>query len=719
MRYRNLLTIAAAVALMTLGTSRADAFTVTNLEDSGPGSLRQAILDANATPALDEVVFESGLTGTITLTSGTLIIAGPLLIQGPGSGVIAVSGNNAFRVFTVSPGAAVQIHRLSIIHGRALTAGGGIFNSGTMGVLDCTLSGNGAIGGGGVFNDGMMSLVRCNVSDNSARFSGGISNVGSLYVKLCTVSGNRAEQSSGGIGVSITATQHGSATLEDSVIAGNSAGTEGGGILNLSPRSLTLTRCTIAANTALGDGGGISNRGRRLTLTECALSGNQAGVDGGAIFTGPTLLDPASAALTSCTMANNAAGASGGGISNSGQLSVSRCMLSANSAGSGGGISNRAGLSVSDSTLFANSAADTGGGLENDSGAASLQRCTVAGNGAISGGGIFNRADLTVQSCTINGNIANGGGGLYNLSPLPIDSGDPAPPAAILTIGNSTVSGNRAFLGGGLINYANVLMTSCTLFGNRADAGGGIRQFSGGRIKVGNTLVANSGAGGNYQGDEASSLTSFGGNLDSDGTCGLAAPTDQRGRPDAPLDPKLGPLQNNGGPTATHALAPDSPAVDGGDPALTPGSTDPTDQRGFERIADGDRNGTTIIDIGAFELSYFGTRGLHVRPEEAFLAFSTVQSQNTDLPAGTEGLNLTIHYSAGIAPDTLVAMLNGDSITHLFNPNTPEGFETVAIPLRTGPNRLILRVKGTRDGRPAQDVDNLGFRVGDPPFGPQ
>ena len=64
-------------------------------------------------------------------------------------------------------------------------------------------------------------------------------------------------------------------------------------------------------------------------------------------------------------------------------------------------------------------------------------------------------------------------------------------------------------------------------------------------------------------------------------------------------------------------------------------------------------------------------------------------------------------------------MLNGQNITHLFHPGTPEGFETVAIPLREGPNRLILRVKGRHNGQPAQEVDNLAFRVGEPPFGPR
>ena len=63
--------------------------------------------------------------------------------------------------------------------------------------------------------------------------------------------------------------------------------------------------------------------------------------------------------------------------------------------------------------------------------------------------------------------------------------------------------------------------------------------------------------------------------------------------------------------------------------------------------------------------------------------------------------------------------LNGQDVTHLFNPVTPAGFETVAIPLRPGRNRLKLKVKGGRNGRPATEVDHLDFVVGDPPLGPR
>src|SRR5262245_8509355 len=75
------------------GAATAATFTVANLADSGPGSLRQAVLDANASPGADDVVFAPGVAGTITLTSGEILITDSLFIHGPGAGALTVSGN--------------------------------------------------------------------------------------------------------------------------------------------------------------------------------------------------------------------------------------------------------------------------------------------------------------------------------------------------------------------------------------------------------------------------------------------------------------------------------------------------------------------------------------------------------------------------------------------------------------------------------------------------
>src|SRR5712692_4420456 len=99
-------------------------FTVLNLADSGSGSLRQAILDANANPAANVIDFTPGLSGTITLTSGQLSITNDLTIDGPGASALAVSGNDASRVFLVGSGISVDVEDLTVTHGRAGNGGG-------------------------------------------------------------------------------------------------------------------------------------------------------------------------------------------------------------------------------------------------------------------------------------------------------------------------------------------------------------------------------------------------------------------------------------------------------------------------------------------------------------------------------------------------------------------------------------------------------------------
>src|SRR5262245_49475967 len=129
-------------------------FTVLNLNDAGPGSLRQAVLDANSTAVPDLINFQSGLNGTITLTSGQLLVSQDLTINGPGANLLTVSGNHASRVFELSAGGThnFTFSGLTIANGSS-DFGGGMdfgFTSGTLTVQSCVFSGNNAsaVGGG-------------------------------------------------------------------------------------------------------------------------------------------------------------------------------------------------------------------------------------------------------------------------------------------------------------------------------------------------------------------------------------------------------------------------------------------------------------------------------------------------------------------------------------------------------------------------------------------
>src|SRR5215208_6436790 len=125
---------------------------VTNTNDSGPGSLRQTVADAN-----NGDVIGFAVTGTIELTSGELLVTRSITISGPGAENLAVNGNNQSRVFHVASGQIVTISGLTITNGHVSDSGGGIYNDHAVLTLnDCTINDNSASGnlGGGIHNDG-------------------------------------------------------------------------------------------------------------------------------------------------------------------------------------------------------------------------------------------------------------------------------------------------------------------------------------------------------------------------------------------------------------------------------------------------------------------------------------------------------------------------------------------------------------------------------------
>jgi len=221
-----------------------------------------------------------------------------------------------------------------------------------------------------------------------------------------------------------------------------------------------------------------------------------------------------------------------------------------------------------------------GGGIYNG-GTLRLSHSTVSGNtGGQAGGGIISSGTLTLENSTVSGNTNTDiGGGIFN------DNGT-------LTLINSTVSGNTSDTdSGGIHNEGTMTLENSTVSANEAaGAGGGITNS--GTAKLTNTIVARNTATTNPDVSGTLSFSSQGNNLigDTSGTSGWSASDLLR------QDPLLGPLQNNGGPTKTHALLPGSPAID----RAANSACLFTDQRGVQR-KDGNGDGTVICDIGAFE----------------------------------------------------------------------------------------------------------------------
>jgi predicted outer membrane repeat protein len=196
-------------------------FTVVNTGDSGPGSLRQAVLDANASSGVNDIDFSlASYPGTITLSS-QLTITNSLNLSGPGAANLTISESGSNRVFEVDAG-SVSISGLSITGGNAGSAnGGGILNHAALSLTDDTISGNSATLGGGIYSDGTLSVASSTLSANAAALDGG----GIYTATTYSVAGMIAPATAGG------ASSAGGVTISSSSVAGNSAGRDGGGFL--------------------------------------------------------------------------------------------------------------------------------------------------------------------------------------------------------------------------------------------------------------------------------------------------------------------------------------------------------------------------------------------------------------------------------------------------------------------------------------------------------
>lgn len=373
--------------------------------------------------------------------------------------------------------------------------------------------------------------------------------------------------------------------------------TASGGVYN-NQGILNITDCTFAGNYA-SSGGGVYNDHGTLNVIASVFITNYAVSYGGGIYSvGGALV------VTQSVFLGNMADMKGSGIAvENGDLTVSQSIFSGNqvfaySGCSQGGSINHWGaghLSVDESTFTdnVNLAGGCGGGIGiyGYSGSGIDTTITnssfVNNNGASYGGGIFiggDKSDVTVANSTFSGNTSSHNGGGISLFGFAGGS--------VLTVVDSTFTSNHVsyYAGGGIyVSDASATIINSTIAGN---FGGGTHSESGGNssIAITNTIIANNLSGGDCSG----TIIDGGHNLASDDTCSL----DPANGSLPNTDPLLGPPQDNGGPTLTHALLPGSPAIDAGDDSACPD----TDQRGVPRPIDGNGDGWAICDIGAVEV---------------------------------------------------------------------------------------------------------------------
>ncbi|MES2776824.1 MAG: choice-of-anchor Q domain-containing protein [Bacteroidota bacterium] len=262
---------------------------VTNNNDAGAGSLRQAILNANANPGFDFIDFDISVTGVIILTTGELAITDEVTIVGRGAKVLSVLGANTSRVFHISGGATVTISNLTISDGSTTGNGGGILVEGSvLNLNNSAVSNNSANAGAGICilpanSIGSATITGCTIAFNDANSGGGgtgggiyvgsdMTSCGTLVVINSTISRNYAAS---GAGISTFCSGAGSTTLTNTTLCENwgNAG-QGGGIYNRA--TVTLINSIVAKS--IGGGDIVNLVG--TTNAQYSLVGDGSGING-------------------------------------------------------------------------------------------------------------------------------------------------------------------------------------------------------------------------------------------------------------------------------------------------------------------------------------------------------------------------------------------------------------------------------------------------------
>ena len=330
---------------------------VTNTADSGTGSLRQAILDANA--AGGNATINIGANGTITLASSLPPVTGNTTITGPGTNLLTISGNNAVQIFTIS-GVTAQISGLTIANGLATgyANGAGICNAGNLTIQSCALLNNTNLGGwgGAVFNSGDLTIAGSSFAGNQV-----VGENGYFFANSPWFTG-----------------------------AGGGGAGMGGGLFSITG-TVTITNSSFTGNGATGgNGGGLT----------AISSGRGGGINGGSIGSG---------SFPAYHVTGGSGGFGGGGGGGYGCLdglaptSGGQGGYGGGGGGGGGGYSGNYIGSVGGQGGF-------GGGNGENGNTGNSANGGVGGGGAGLGGGIFLKCGtLTVFNCLFSGNQATGG----------------------------------------------------------------------------------------------------------------------------------------------------------------------------------------------------------------------------------------------------------------------------------------------------------------------
>jgi hypothetical protein len=517
----------------------------------------------------DTAATENNLTGDFDIIPNAASPAHSSLTIVNASGDTAmVDGNNLDRVFDINPG------------GGAVPAGFTVILKGFTIQNGFASSGDGpSATGGGIRDEGNVNLTLTNM----------------------VVKNNRSTADGGGIVMENTVNASWILTIMNSTISNNHAGDAGGGIDTDGHGTVMISNSVVSGNTDLNQGAGIY-------------------ID--SVTDAQGVLESANMTMTKTIVTNNSAlapsttdgqGGSGGGISNAGNgtIRIDSSTISSNFAdGSGGGFDDENGfgtLDIQQSLFINNSAALDGGAIREGGPSTFINSSEIKDNSSGgAGGGIFaNGVTLTLQTSTVAGNTSSSNGGGIELQTT--GSGTSGSTITDVTIAGNSALNNAGVNGGGIDAPAgftgSVSLLNDTINANVAANGGGVFWVeTSGTFAVQNTIIAqNFATTGPDAHNPSGNFTDNGNNLigiagATGGNTGFNAGSDQNGTASAPLDPKLGPLGNNGGPTVgapgssmvleTEKPAKGSPAIGNGNPAAAP----MFDERGFLSVTKGKAN---------------------------------------------------------------------------------------------------------------------------------
>jgi hypothetical protein len=349
--------------IYNIGTVTVDASSLTSNTATNGGGLYN-----NAGTA---TIQKSSLITSNDATNGGGLYANGGTVTIDASTVESNTATDGGGAFTASGGTLNVQNSSTTTSNEATNEGGGIHNSGTLTIDASSITDNTATKGGGLYNNAGTATIQnsAGISNNEATDGAGISNASgaTLTTNGIDISFNEATSKGGGIH------NAGTATLSNSVV-GSNTGSEGGGAYNATGGTLTLQTGTVAiTNTASTAGGGIANHGT-ATVNGSIVQENESSIFGGGIFNNATLT-----VENSSTVTLNIA-TSGGGINNqAGTATVNDSDVTENTAsGQGGGVFNLALLTLENGSTVASNSAGLGGGIYQAGG--SLVGAVAGGN---------------------------------------------------------------------------------------------------------------------------------------------------------------------------------------------------------------------------------------------------------------------------------------------------------------------------------------------------